>query len=80
MLKGGAYATLGEAEKAGAVTVNYGVFINTLINFLIIAFVLFIAVRQINRMKAAPPPAVPAAPPEETILLREIRDLLKEKK
>ncbi|MEJ2699049.1 MAG: large conductance mechanosensitive channel protein MscL [Desulfuromonadales bacterium] len=54
----GPYATLAEAQKAGAVTVNYGLFINTLINFLIIAFALFLVVRQMNRLKReqqAPP-------------------------
>ncbi|MBI1329047.1 MAG: large conductance mechanosensitive channel protein MscL [Alphaproteobacteria bacterium] len=80
VLKGGTFATLAEAEKAGAVTINYGVFVNALINFLIVAFALFLVVRQINKLKAAPPPAAPSAPPEETLLLREIRDLLKEKK
>ena len=58
-LNGVKYATLADAKTAGAATVNYGVFINTIINFLIIAFVIFIVIRQINRMKKAPAPAEP---------------------
>ncbi len=80
VLKGqAAYATLAEATKAGAVTLNYGVFINALINFLVVAFALFLVVRQLNRLKTPPPPASPAAPPpgEDVLLLREIRDALK---
>jgi large conductance mechanosensitive channel len=75
-LKGPAAATLAEAQKAGAVTINYGLFINTLINFLIVALALFILIRAINRLQAKAP-EVPAAPPEDVTLLREIRDLLK---
>ena len=55
------YATLAEAKKAGAATINYGLFLNAMIDFLIVAFALFILVRQINRMKReqpAPDPAV----------------------
>ncbi len=59
-LSGKGYATLADAQKAGAPTINYGVFINTLINFLIVAFVLFLLIRQINQMTAKP--AAPAAP------------------
>jgi large conductance mechanosensitive channel len=77
----GPYASLAEAKAAGAVTLNYGIFINTVINFLIIAFVLFLVVKQINRFKKkeetgeAPPP-----PPTRTeVLLAEIRDELKSK-
>ncbi len=79
VLKGPQVATLAEAVKAGAVTVNYGVFVNTLINFAIVAFALFLVVRQINRLKAPPPPGAPVAPPEDIVLLREIRDALKAK-
>ncbi len=53
-LSGQDYATLAEAQKAGAPTLNYGLFINNLIDFLIIAFVIFIIVRQINKLRAAP--------------------------
>lgn len=79
VLKGPHAATLAEAQKAGAVTLNYGVFFNAIINFLIVAFALFLVLRQINRLVApkAAPPAAPQPPPEETLLLREIRDLLK---
>lgn len=50
-LSGGSYTSLAAAKEAGAATINYGVFINQLINFLIVAFVMFLLVRQINRMK-----------------------------
>ncbi|HTT98292.1 MAG TPA: large conductance mechanosensitive channel protein MscL [Rhizomicrobium sp.] len=77
-LKGGQYATLAEAQKAGAVTINYGVFLNTIINFLIVALSLFILVRGINRLQTEPPKEPEAVPPpEDVVLLREIRDLLK---
>ena len=77
-LKGPAAATLAEAQKAGAVTINYGLFVNTIINFLIVAFALFLLIRGINRMQAKQPePEAPAAPAEDVVLLREIRDLLK---
>jgi large conductance mechanosensitive channel len=79
-LKGDAYTTLAEATKAGAVTVNVGIFLNALISFLIVAFVLFLVVRSVNRLFAKKEiPAVPAAPPEDIVLLREIRDLLKQR-
>lgn len=58
-LNGQTYATLAEATEAGAATLNYGVFINTAIEFLIIAFAIFMIVKTINRMKEAPPPADP---------------------
>ena len=78
-LGSGKFATLAEAEKAGAAILKYGAFLQTLVDFLIIAWVIFIAVKAINRMKRqepAPAPA-PAAPPEEVLLLREIRDAVK---
>ena len=68
--------TLKQATDAGAVTLNYGLFINAILNFLIIAFVLFLVVRQINRMKK-PEASTPAETPEDILLLREIRDQLK---
>lgn len=66
-------------EKKPAVLINYGKFLQTIIDFTIIAFAVFMAVKAINsfRKKEA---AVPPAPPKEEILLAEIRDLLKEKK
>lgn len=70
-----------EAKKAGAV-LGYGSFITAVINFLIIAFVLFIAIKQIERLKAgapAPAPEAPPAPPRSEVLLEEIRDALVKK-
>ncbi|MGYP001551275778 len=75
-LKGPATTTLAEAAKAGAVTLNYGNFINALINFLIVALVLFLLIRQINKL-TSPKDAPPAAIPEDITLLREIRDIMK---
>ena len=78
---GGPYSTLKEATDAGAVTVNYGLFINTLINFLIVAFALFIIIKQINRLTAPRVVEKPGdpPPPEDIRLLREIRDALRAK-
>jgi large conductance mechanosensitive channel len=73
----GPYLSVEAAQKAGAVTFNYGIFINTLISFVIVAFAVFLLIRAINRMKAAEPPASPPATPEDVVLLREIRDALK---
>jgi large conductance mechanosensitive channel len=58
-LSGIKYASLAEAQAAGAATVNYGVFINVIIDFLIVAFIIFLIVKQINRMKKAPVAAAP---------------------
>jgi len=58
-LSGGAYATLEEAQAASAVTINYGLFINTIIDFLIIAFVIFLLVKQVNRLKQPEPSVEP---------------------
>ncbi len=67
-----------EAKKAGAVFA-YGNFITVAINFLLLALIIFIMVKQINKLKKhdAPAPAAPVAPPEDIVLLREIRDSLK---
>jgi large conductance mechanosensitive channel len=59
-LSGTAYPTLVAAKEAGAATINYGVFINNIIDFIIVAFVIFLLVRGINRMQKAPAPAAPA--------------------
>ncbi len=78
-LSGAGHQTLEAAEKAGAPLIKYGAFINSLVDFLIIALAIFVAVKAINTLKRkedAPPPA-PAAPPEDILLLREIRDSLK---
>ncbi len=56
---GGPYATVAAAKEAGAVTLNYGTFINTIINFLIVAFAVFIVIRNINRLKRPAPAAAP---------------------
>ncbi len=78
VLKGDhAVATLKAASDAGDVTLNYGLFVNTILNFLIVAFVLFMLLRQINKLKDPPPNAAPAEPSEDIRLLREIRDALK---
>jgi len=75
----GPYATLAAAQEAGAVTINYGVFANAVISFLIVSFSVFLLVRGFNRLRrereAAPPP--PPGPSAEEKLLVEIRDLLK---
>ena len=80
VLKGDtAYATLKAAQDAGAVTVNYGLFINAVINFLIVAAALFLVLRQVNTLTAPRTVEKPGdpPPPEDIQLLREIRDLLK---
>jgi large conductance mechanosensitive channel protein len=74
----GHYDTLKAAKDVGAATVNYGVFINTIINFLIVSFVIFLVVKQMNRFKKQDD-AVPVAPSKSEELLTEIRDLLKNK-
>jgi large conductance mechanosensitive channel len=74
----GPYASLAAAKEAGAVTLAYGVLINTIVNFLIVAFALFMVIRGMNSMKkqeAAAPPA-PPEPSKEEALLTQIRDLL----
>jgi large conductance mechanosensitive channel len=78
----GPYATLAAAQEVGAVTINYGIFINALISFLIVAFAVFMLVRSFNRLRrkdeAAPEaPPTPPEPSAEEKLLAEIRDLLK---
>ena len=78
-LKGGSHPTLEAAKAAGAVTINYGLFFNAILRFVIVAFAVFILVKQINRLAKeepkAPPP--PPEPTREEVLLAEIRDLLK---
>ena len=80
----GPYLTVEAAQKAGAVTFNYGMFVNTMISFVIVAFAVFLLIRAINRLRQAEDtkneePAAPPEPPEEVKLLREIRDTLKAK-
>ena len=80
-LSGKGYASLAAAREAGAPTINYGVFLNTSIDFIIIAFAVFLLVKGLNAMKRkeeAKPPQ-PAAPSDEVRLLTEIRDALRAK-
>ena len=79
VLGAGEFDTLAAAQEAGVATLNYGVFINAIIEFLIIAFVLFMIVRTYNNMqkKKEEAPAAPAEPPRQEVLLEEIRDALK---
>jgi large conductance mechanosensitive channel len=76
---GQTFPTLAAAGEAGAVTINYGRFINSVISFAIVAFALFMVIRAFNRLRrtAPPPPAAPPPPSKEEILLTEIRDLLR---
>lgn len=77
------YSSLAAAQEAGAATFNYGLFINAIINFLIIAFVVFLLVKGVNKIKEEAmkkekeEAAAPATPPADVQLLTEIRDLLK---
>lgn len=82
-LSGTEYETLAAAQEAGAATFNYGIFINAVINFLIVAFVVFMLVKGVNKIKdeaikkEQEEAAAPAKPPADVVLLTEIRDLLK---
>jgi large conductance mechanosensitive channel len=73
--------TLADLTKAGVPVFAWGSFLTVVVNFAILAFIIFLMVRQINRLKradqAAPAPAAPAPTPEDIVLLREIRDSLK---
>jgi large conductance mechanosensitive channel len=73
----GTAMTLDAVKKAGVPVFAYGNFITILINFIILAFVIFMMVKMMNRWKEQPAPAAPAAPPAQEVLLGEIRDLLK---
>ncbi|MDB5823836.1 MAG: mscL [Herminiimonas sp.] len=75
-LAGQTATTLADAKKAGAV-LAYGNFLTVTLNFIILAFVIFLMVRQVNRLKRATPAPVPAVVAEEVLLLREIRDGLR---
>ena len=74
----GNFTALAAAQEAGAPTINYGLFINAIIAFVIVAWVLFLVVKGVNelRRKEEAAPAAPAAPPKSEVLLEEIRDLL----
>jgi len=73
----GEYASLDAAKEAGAATINYGNFIQSIVSFLLVAIALFLFVRVINRLRREKEePAAVAATPEDVVLLREIRDSL----
>ena len=69
--------TLEAVRKAGVPVIAWGNFATILLNFIILAFIIFMMVKQINRLKKEAPPPAPAATPEDVVLLREIRDALK---
>ena len=73
----GVVMTLAEVKKTGVPVFAYGNFLTILLNFIILAFIVFMLVRLINRLKKAEAPAAPAATPEDVLLLREIRDSLR---
>jgi large conductance mechanosensitive channel len=74
----GPYATLADAKAAGANTLNYGVFVNAVVSFLIVAFAVFMLVKSVNSLKRAEAAAPPAPTPDQA-LLAEIRDILRTK-
>jgi large conductance mechanosensitive channel len=78
-LNGQIYPSLAAAKEAGAPTVNYGVFLQAVLDFIIVAFAVFLLIRSMNKLKRKEEakPAAPAAPPEDLVVLREIRDALK---
>ncbi|NML84148.1 large conductance mechanosensitive channel protein MscL [Polaromonas sp.] len=73
----GTAMTLDALKKAGVPVFAYGNFITVAVNFAILAFIIFLMIRQVNRMKKTQPAPAPAAPAENIMLLREIRDSLK---
>ena len=73
----GTAMTLDALKKAQVPVFAYGNFITILVNFIILAFIIFMMIKQMNRLRKAEPPAPPAATPEDIVLLREIRDSLK---
>jgi large conductance mechanosensitive channel len=77
VLKGERLATLEATQKAGAVTLNVGLFLNAVIQFAIVAFAVFWLVKVLSRLQRKEEAKAPAAPPREEVLLEEIRDLLK---
>ncbi len=70
------YASVSAAKAAGATTLNYGLFINSVVQFTIVSFAIFLVIKQINRFKEDAP-KTPPAPPRNEVLLEEIRDILK---
>jgi large conductance mechanosensitive channel len=71
------FVSLSAAKDAGAATINYGLFINLVINFIIVALVMFLLIKGANRMRKEAPAGPPPAPPRSETLLEEIRDLLR---
>ena len=71
------FASVTDAEAAGAPIIKYGIFINTVLDFVIVAFVIFLVIRGINRFRRKQEAAPPPPPPPEVLLLTEIRDLLR---
>jgi large conductance mechanosensitive channel len=76
-LSGKPAETLAAAKAAGIPTINYGLFFNTIIDFLIVGFAIFVVVKQANRMRKEAPAPAPAGPTKDQQLLTEIRDLLR---
>ncbi len=72
----GVAMTLAELKNAGVPVFAYGSFLTILLNFIILAFIVFMIVKQVNRLKKEAPPPAPPATPEDIVLLREIRDSL----
>jgi large conductance mechanosensitive channel len=79
---GASYASVAEAEAAGAPIIKYGIFINTILDFVIVAFAIFLVIRGLNKLrrKEAAMPAPPPAPTPDQKLLAEIRDLLQQRR
>ncbi len=80
-LGAGQFSTIEEAKAAGAATLNYGLFFNNILNFLIVSFCVFAMVKALNsaKKKEAQAPAAPPAPSREATLLEDIRDILKKR-
>ncbi|MDH5622776.1 MAG: large-conductance mechanosensitive channel protein MscL [Gammaproteobacteria bacterium] len=78
-LSGEEFASLAAAKEAGAATINYGLFVNTVLDFVIVAFAIFMLIKAINKLQAKEEekPAEPPKPSDEVLLLQEIRDALK---
>jgi large conductance mechanosensitive channel len=73
----GTASTLDAIKKAGVPVFAWGNFLTIVINFAILAFIIFLMVKQMNKLKRQAPPPAPVTPPEDIVLLREIRDALK---